>query len=109
MSTGRALSQVKYLKRSVKTRWNSDLISAKSYLELRSHVETAAKRHGYEGPKPLDPAELAIVEDFVSLLDSVNEVTETLSGENYVTGRHFKIDFCRQEAIRVINHPMNLV
>lgn len=83
--TGRRRSQLKHIKRSVKTRWNSELICAKSFLPLRSFVEEATRRDGYTGPRALSPEEVAIVEDFVLLMDPVNEMTEILSGEYYST------------------------
>lgn len=76
---------MKYLQRSVKTRWNSEFQSATSYLELRQHVETASKRVGYERPEPLTEEEVHILQDYVVLLKPIDEMTNILSGETYAT------------------------
>jgi hypothetical protein len=79
-------SQVKYLKKSIDNRWNTDLISAKAYLELHPHVEAARSQSFYKGPQGLSIDELQFLEDYVNLMGPINEVTILLSGEKYATG-----------------------
>jgi hypothetical protein len=79
-------NQLKSLKRCVKTRWNSEFISAHSYLELRAHAEAATKRDKYDGPPALSALAVQIIEDYVLLMKPIFDATSTLSGETYVTG-----------------------
>lgn len=71
----------------MKTRWNSEFTSAKSYIELREHVEAATRREGYSGPAPLSHEDLNILQDYILLFKPIDDMTNILSGENYVTGR----------------------
>jgi len=47
---------------------------------------SATNREGYDGPTPLSDVEILILKDYILLLQPIEEQTNILSGESYVTG-----------------------
>jgi len=83
---GASENDIRYLKTSVVTRWNSAYKSVMAYLSLKQHVDRTASSELYKGPAPINSSEAKILEDFVLVMKPFYIVTNELSGENYVTG-----------------------
>ncbi|CAB3374447.1 Hypothetical predicted protein [Cloeon dipterum] len=76
-------SNITYLKRAIKPRWNSEYLSAKSYLDMECFVNKALQDDADH--ENLSKEEVTHLQDYIGITAVMYELTSIFSGEKYPT------------------------
>ncbi|XP_065353873.1 uncharacterized protein LOC135948493 isoform X2 [Cloeon dipterum] len=76
-------SNITYLKRAIKPRWNSEYLSAKSYLDMECYVNKALEDDADH--ENLNEDEVTHLQDYIGITAVMYELTSMYSGEKYPT------------------------